>query len=285
MTAGGQTWPSVLTLRVEDLALSPALVALCAGYERDEWRAEQLIDDLINWLPEFALSEEEFRALNSTDLVRLLRKALHNIYTTKKFTRRGELGELLLHSVLRRLRGTIPVISKLYYKDSANETVKGFDAVHVVERGDELELWLGEVKLYTDVRKAIRDVTKEIEEHLKTDFLRGEFVAITNKLDPRWRLANRLKTLLDPNVSLDDVFARVCIPVLLTYDSTVVKAHTAVSADFLAAYEKEVRAHHASFAAMGLPSEVRIELFLVPLAAKKRLVEIFDRKLKTWQTL
>ena len=33
-------------------------------------------------------------------------------------------------------------ISKVFFKDSPNDTVKGFDAVHVVESLDGLELWL-----------------------------------------------------------------------------------------------------------------------------------------------
>jgi Cap4 SAVED domain len=282
---GAVSWPSVLVVRVEDHTAAPALVALCAGYERGEWRAEALVDDLVNWLPEFALTEEELRGLDSSSLVRLLRKALHNIYTTQKFTRRGELGELILHSVLRRLRATIPAISKLYYKDSANVTVKGFDAVHVVAQGGELELWLGEVKLYTSVDQAIRDVVGELNAHTKTEFLRGEFIAITNKIDARWPHADRLRMLLDPNVSLDQIFSRLCIPVLLTYDSKTIKAHSEVSAAFKVAFEAEVRGHHASFASKGLPPEVRIELFLLPMNTKKKLSEIFHRKLMAWQTL
>lgn len=32
---------------------------------------------------------------------------------------RGEFGELLLHLILRDFKGTIPLISKVYFKDSA----------------------------------------------------------------------------------------------------------------------------------------------------------------------
>ena len=277
--------PPVLSIRIEDLSKEPGLVGMCAGYERGEWRGEALIDDLINWLPEFALSESDLKSVPPAEIVRILRKALHQIYQTKKFTRRGELGELLLHAVLRTTRNSIPAISKIFYKDGPNETVKGFDAVHVVEAGDGLELWLGEVKFYTDVGAAIRDVVKELEQHTSTDYLRSEFVAITNKIDDRWKYASKLCRLLYPNVFLDEVFARACIPVLLTYDSETLAKHDSVCVDYEAAFEKEVRGHHETFAAKNLPKEVRIELFLVPLRNKSDLNTRFDEKLKAWQSI
>ena len=40
-------------------------------------------------------------------------------------------GNLVTHS-MRQVFDTIPAISKIFYKDSANDTVKGFDAVHVL---------------------------------------------------------------------------------------------------------------------------------------------------------
>jgi hypothetical protein len=36
------------------------------------------------------------------------------VYTTEKFKRRGEFGELLLHAVIRELWETEPAVSKLY---------------------------------------------------------------------------------------------------------------------------------------------------------------------------
>lgn len=276
---------AVLEVRVEDPKLVPTLTALCAGYERGEWRKEHLIDDLINWLPEFALTDEELKGLTSENMIPLMRRALSNVYKTDNYKRRGELGELLLHAVLRQQRKTLPAINKLFFKDGANETVKGFDAVHVVEASGELELWLGEVKFYEDINAAIRAVLDELKAHTETNFLRSEFLAITNKIDSRWTHATKLKLLLDPATSLDAVFARTCIPVLLTYDSPTVAAHTAVSDAYVSALSDEVRKHHERFAKGPLPGEVRVELFLVPLLSKADLNKAFDERLKQWQTL
>ena len=208
-----------------------------------------------------------------------------SVYVSRDYTKRGEIGELLLHVMLREVFNTLPAISKYFYKDSRNDTVKGFDNVHVVVEGQELQLWLGEFKFYSDVHAAIHDVIPELITHTSRDYLRAEFTAITNKIDPAWPHAERLKKLLDRNTSLDEVFQAVCIPVLLTYDSAVINDHTAVTSAFLAAFEAEVCKHHENFVKRSLPRGLRIHLFLFPMKRKADLVSAFDERLRACQAL
>lgn len=77
----------------------------------------------------------------------------------------------------------MPLISKIFFKDSPNDTVKGYDSVHVVEVPDGLDLWLGEVKFYDDAAGVARDVIKELHGHTRIDYLRTEFTAIWRKID------------------------------------------------------------------------------------------------------
>jgi hypothetical protein len=241
----------------------------------------------MEWLPEVALRHSERESLRHDTAVRSLARAARTVFETDKYKRRGEFGELLLHILLRQEYGTIPAISKLFYKDSPNDTVKGFDAVHVVAKPDALELWLGEAKFYTDISAAIRDVVAELETHTKTPYLRTEFAAIVNKIDPAWPHADRLRLLLDKDTSLDKVFKCARIPVLLTYDSDCVCRNTAECEEYVAAFTAEVRAHHAKFAESlkgKLPAEVSVHLFLLPLGKKKHLVDAIQARLKAWQT-
>jgi hypothetical protein len=221
--------------------------------------------------------------------VEMIRRAAHIVYKTKKFRKRGEFGELFLHAAIRQVHDSLPAISKLYYKSATNETVKGFDAVHIVGPPEDMELWLGEAKFYNEIGRAIRDVVKEIHGHLETDYLRSEFILIGNKVDDAWPQSDQLRTLLSVNTSLDEVFRRVCIPVLLTYDSECIAAHTQCTAAYVSAFESEIAKHHAAFASAvskkNLPSELRIHLFLMPLHSKTLLVKALDGKLKAWQSL
>ncbi len=274
-----------LEVVVHNIELSPGVSGLSVGYERGQWRCSQFADHLMEWLPEFALSHEELKGLNSASAIALLRRAAKAIYSTKKFHNRGEFGEILLHAVIRQVFGSVPAISKIYYKDSANDTVKGFDAVHVVPVEDELELWIGEVKFYKEINSAIRDVVDELTVHTETDYLRDEFALIGNKVDKRWPHAEKLLKLIHRNTPLDDIFSRTCIPVLLTYESTVVANNKSVSDEYIKQLQVEFNRHYDKFMTSGLPSDIRIHLILVPLEDKKELVKCLNDKLSAWRNI
>lgn len=276
---------SFLEVRVRQLDELPGLLALCAGYEKGSWRCNQLARHMLEWLPEFVLRDSEREGLAADNAVKLLAKAAETVYVSDKYEKRGELGELLLHVILRQEFRTTPAIAKLFFKDSPNDTVKGFDAVHVVATGKGLELWLGEAKLYEDIHSAINAVVKDLHDHSEADYLRREFAAITNKIDPAWPHSDRLMELLDRNTSLDSIFECMCVPVLLTYNSTAIESHGSITEEFKKAFEAEVLAHHESFKTKNLPENIRIHLLLVPLGSKKDLVERFDENLKALQSL
>jgi Cap4 SAVED domain len=275
----------VLEVLVDDLSLEPALTALCAGYEDNDWRADQLAGWMFDELPAFALNWSTRQEMRDDTARRLMLRAAHAVYASDKYSRRGEFGELLLHCILRELFDSEPAVSKLFYKDSANDTVKGFDAVHVVATAEDLELWLGEVKFYSDAAAAIRDVAAELEAHTRIDYLRGEFVTVTGKIDDSWPSAPQLKRLLDPNTKIDDIFDAVTIPVLITYDSKTVAGHSSWADPYRETFETEVRRHYAAFCGHKLPDKVRLRLLLVPLQSKERLVGVLHQKLKAWQNL
>lgn len=284
MATTNNTPPSFFTVRAHDLTLKPSVTGLCVGYEGGRWRSKELASHIMEWLPEFALDHTEQQNINAGSAARALRNAAQRVYQTDKFKKRGEFGELLLHIAVRQVFGTIPAISKIYYKDSVNSTVKGFDCVHIIDAPKSLELWLGEVKFYEDAARAIADVVKELEAHTQHDYLRREFAAIITKIDPAWPHADRLRKLLDVNTTLDTVFDALCIPVLLTYNSDVVNAHQKATDDYIAAIEKEILEHHRTFSSKLLPP-VRIHLFLVPLREKKALIKELDDGLKIWQKI
>lgn len=264
---------------LDNRTVAPALLGLCAGYERNAWRGEPFAEYLIEWLLDFVFTEEEQAELTSASARRALRRAASQLYQTEKYGRRGEFGELLLHVVLRQYFGTLPAVRKIYFKDAPNDTVKGFDAVHVVASGEDLELWLGEVKFYTNLAAAIRDVVEELQKHSATDYLRTEFSLLLNKLDPVFPHFERLERLLDPTRSLDDVFARVRVPVLLTYDSATTARHVSHCDEYFDEISNELLAAHAKFAGENVPPELVVHLVLVPLATKSKLVTALHEKL------
>ena len=263
----------------------PDLHGVCAGFESRQWRKDQLVDYLFEYLPEFALTYSELNNLTGENMVAKIRQVAASIYQSGKFKNRGEFGELLLHAIIRETYNTLPAISKIYYKDGPNETVKGFDAVHVVVADDNLELWLGEVKFYNNISNAISDVIKELNQHVEVRYVRNEFVAITNKIDAQWPHADRLMTLLHPHTSLDDVFSNTCIPVLLTYDSSVLTRYDNKCDEYIQEISEEFQKIHKNFCDKLGNFPLTIHLFLFPLNTKIELINSLESKLKIWQSL
>jgi hypothetical protein len=274
-----------LTLMVSDVGCAPPLLALCAGFEEGRWRSKELARHLFEWLLDFAFTHSELAEFDYDNAAEFMNRAAYAVYESDRYERRGEFGELLLHAVIRERFHSEAAISKVYFKDSPNDTVKGFDAVHVVLPGDgTMELWLGEAKFYGDATDAFRAAAEELEKHTRTEWLRREFMAIGNKIDPAWPHADRLRDLIHRNKSIDEIFDTIRIPLLVTYDSPVVAAASSSDDPYPHDFETEVRRLQARFAALDVP-DVSVHLLLVPLKSKAELVEMLDAQLRVYMEL
>lgn len=259
-------------------------LGLNVGYECSQWRYAAFSDYLFKWLFEFATPFSDLRKLNYANCMEMIKRAAEVVYSTEKYGKRGEFGELMLHAILRELFDTEPIANKLFFKSAVNDPVKGFDAVHArMNPNGHLELWLGEVKFYTDISAAINSVAGEIIDHLRVDKLREEFLCVGNIVDPTWKHAQSVLRLFSRGTSLDDVFKIVCIPVLLTYESKVVKSGKAISKAFLQSLREELILNHGRFREKVPPIPVKIHLVLLPLDSKEELVNTLDKKLRGLQ--
>ena len=141
------------------------------------------------------------------------------------------------------------------------------------------------MKFYEDGNSAITAVAQELVEHTKTDYLRNEFMLITNKLDTESPHFKKLSQLLDPNTSLDTVFDVACIPIFITYESNAVRSSTKSDDAYKAKLVAEVTSLHKKFRDKipdGMPP-IRIHLFFLPLHTKTVLIKRLDELLKEWQ--
>jgi hypothetical protein len=273
-----------LTVRVHDMTASPSLTAVCAGYEDGAWRAGDLARHILDYVPDFALRPSERRSFNTGIAQEQIRRAMRVVFGDGPITQRGEPAEILLHIICRQIFASDTVINKVFFKTAGNDVVKGFDGIHIVHTPGGLELWLGEAKFYTNRDLAIRDAVASLATHLKTDYLRGEFALVTDKIDSNWRYAHEVRRLIHENVPIQDVFTRVTVPVLLAYDSPVVRSYTQVTAQFVSEFESEMREGLRRFAKScdkSLP--VKVRLFLAPLASKRQLIGEIERRLPAWR--
>lgn len=267
----------------EDLSQHPHVWAYCVGYENGVWRQDAFVEHILEWLPEFCLNYSEAIALGAGNALPRLRKAAGILYQSANYQRRGEFGEVFLHMIVRHQFQTLPAISKIHFKDGPNETVKGFDLVHVVVATDGLELWLGEAKFYDDPVKAAKAAAKSLKVHENREYLRNEFVSITNKIDASWPHAADLAKLLHKNTSLDDVFKRLVVPVLLAFPEESVAAATECTKTFHEELKLQLAKHGSTFSDECPLAHHKVKLFMLPVPDKAKLAKALDIELKALQ--
>lgn len=207
----------------------------------------------------------------------------------KKYLKRGEFGELVLHLLLRDFHKTIPLLSKIHFKDAYSTTVHGFDAVHV--HPEKKTLWLGEAKLYTDGKKGLKELVSDIKTHFVRDYLNDEFSIVSKKIKIDTSIDDKdyWLSLLDSKNKLSEVLNSVTIPLLCVYESENFSKHSDENAaEFIAAYESEVADLKAYFDLKNdhpLKTNLNIVLLLFPVKNKKDLVKRLHEKLYAMQRI
>lgn len=202
---------------------------------------KDLAEIIIDVLPEYAFADYE-QPIKPELYMKKVREAARCMYDTSTYKAinkyyiegdisfkeeaeearsisRGEFGEVLLHLLLRDFKGTIPLVSKLYFKDSRGVPAHGFDAVHI--SSEEKILWLGESKLYKGSIKGLTDLIEDLKYHFKKDFLSHEYTIIKKNVSIN-NIPNRDYWLdrLSKNSRLEDMIAQVNIPMLCVYNDT-----------------------------------------------------------------
>jgi len=192
-----------------------------------------------------------------------------NEFYEKKYSNRGDFGELILHLLLRDFIKTIPLVSKIYAKDSPGIPAHGFDSVHIgksLSDSTKKSLFLGESKLHRSGETGVDELLDDIEKHFIKNFLTtpaGEFVMIGNKkrnfipfneyedlntkdeyekfIKEKDEWFNKIDELQE-GASLQDLFDSITIPLLCTYSSEIFENHSDERTDeFKDEYEKEVQ--------------------------------------------
>ncbi|OQX20969.1 MAG: hypothetical protein BWK75_04190 [Candidatus Altiarchaeales archaeon A3] len=273
------------------------------------YRWKNLIDVLQNVIPEFAFGHHEGTSTDNNKMVEKVKEAARSIYKIKefkeakeiyekdgeiadddeekKYLKRGEFGELILHLLLRDFHNTIPLLSKIYFKDTYGSTVHGFDAVHIQLKTK--TLWLGESKLYTDGKKGIAALIEDIKNHFKQNYLQKEFAIVSKKIKPyNYQEKNYWLDLMDKNTKLEDLLKSVTIPLVCTYTSdNFTKYDDEALPEFIDDYEKEVRGLKKYFDEHNnhpLKTHLNIILLLFPVKGKNELVKRMHKKLYNLQS-
>ncbi|MEK9159271.1 MAG: DUF1837 domain-containing protein [Patescibacteria group bacterium] len=327
------------------------LRAYVVGFDLGEFRYDKTVDIFLDGIVDFAFGYHE-GILTESYNKRILVEAAKSIYKIKtnttageleifneakkhyvdndldydddveeKYLKRGEFGELILHILSRDFLKTIPLISKIYFKDADGVTVHGFDSVHIgpcIGEPGRQSLYLGESKLYNDGAKGVKALIEDIKSHFNLDFLEREFVLISKRkssfslpediINPDKKEAYqsflkekddwlvKLGDIQSGKVKMEEVLKCITVPVLCTYTSEVFNKHNDEGAEaFKKEYEEEIRKLKEIFdeklqsirgegdVNARVKTNLNILLMLFPVPSKKELVKRLHIKLNHQQ--
>ena len=201
----------------------------CLNKDTDDSIAQIIYNNIVEYaIGEFEidynnLDEELCRAI--AENLRYNEKAAH----TSKM-RYGLYGEVLLYSVLISLFSTDVLISKGYfYSPLEKGEPKGFDAYHLIQHDDKVELWFGEAKFRNDYKKPIDEVLEGFSKTTSKDYFKDNVLAIVKEkhnisiggdiIDKLTPITQSWKKRVQINISeeLTKYSAELVYPIMIAY--------------------------------------------------------------------
>lgn len=212
------------------------------------------------------------------------------------YERKGVFGEVILHMILKEFKNTIPLISKMYFKDSFSQEAKGFDAVHVSSDGS--TLWLGETKFYKAWKKqgvingGIDELVGDLNNHFNKDYLTEQFVIIKRGLDAQKSHPKREEWVekLSKPILLKEVFQYIRIPLLCIYEDEVALNYLkpleeAMKNLNICTHTTTVKDYYNSINTYPHRDRVQTLLILMPIEAKNKLIKCMLEKIWHMQNI
>lgn len=262
---------------------NPIPELFCAGFELDDWRCKPFAFHLAEWLPDYALPEEELRINHGNVLVKLNQAAVR-VYTSEKYRSRGEAGEIALHAICRDFFGTIPISPRVFYKSASNDVIKAFDMVHVrFPESGQIQIWLGESKLYDRADRAIADAITSIRTHIEGGFLSNQKLLLGPQIPKSIPRYEEIIQIFRSQESLDTLITNAVFAIGILCNSSAVASAKCHDQEYIENASKELVALENKLKESGLCVKLKIGLFYIPLKNKKYFVEEFDKRLKGLQ--
>jgi hypothetical protein len=274
--------PAKLLQRIVDLPGNHRTIALCPDFEIGSWRYKMLAEHVFDWLPDVALRPKERMALlyepNKT-----LARSCRRLFDTEDPSKRGEIGEVLLHAVCRQEFGTTPFVARLFYKMRSNDSVTSIDVVHVFhnEEDKKLELWLGEAKLYDNVQSARYQAYNSIKPLWDNEFLSEMKALIGPKIDENAPYESELAWLFEEETSLDRVIERLVIPICIAADFEDTKSATIRDSEYILSVASELEKAKEYFEKK-IPAQVDLVLIFIPLDCKLKLENAVNERVRSY---
>lgn len=230
---------------------------------------------LINFAFKCSEVEGKLKSEDPEALDKLLTRAIRRF---SKHTAKGELGELILFTLLDVYFEAPKILSKLSFKTSRRVAVFGADAVHAQYVNDDLFFYFGESKLHKEFNGAAADAVTSIKS--AREKFRDEFDLIESHLDFPDMTDNQQEDILDfiNPYSENDYEKKILSPCFIGFVDTNTFEHSANERDFLERYVKLSNKHTLNYFKKLVEQGLELtqsSLFLLPFSSVDELVQQF----------
>lgn len=265
--------------QVDDAAISRSLRSYDVEFDEEQWRKTELIDYLLRWLPEISLPANVLAEFDTLHARELTRQAVMKIEQDRAISDEDVLAELLLHSVLRQYFDSEPIACKIYAGTGPNRTIT---SAHIVPEDAGDQIWIGRSRVTTAASHGaiLKAVISELEAAISSEFLKEERSLIVTLRKPQHMRETSLDTVLSPRGKVEDLRRCLHFPILLAYDSDVIKA--GFCDGYLTNLRDEVLAEYEGIKSSTTPAlaDIQIHVFLIPVEDPAGLIADFGNFLR-----
>ena len=193
---------------------------------------EELSKIIYNGLVEYSLNEYKIDYQNlELEQMKVLSRRIKYDHDATDLTKSkyGFYGEILLDLILRTFVNTKVLLARGYlYSPLEDAEVKGFDAFHLLEYDNHVELWLGEAKFYQNYAQPIQDVLKKISYALSDKYVNKNFLTVMNYEDKFSHSNSRIANIFsrweqNPKISIAEEIANenmiITYPIMIAYQT------------------------------------------------------------------
>lgn len=216
---------------------------------------------------EFEIDEREYNDLQTIAFQERIRFNEDDLDETQ--LKYGFFGEVILYAILKIIYGANSIISKGYfYCPTENSESKGYDAYHLIESNQTIQLWFGEVKFHKNYTNAVNDVLSKINNSLSDNYLSRNLLALRKNKDRFNIQGSVLESILDdweknPKIAIIDELKKYNIelvyPVVILYQQNASGYDTSIKA-----VPDYIKAKH-TFGSFSLSIPYVLYFILVPI--------------------
>lgn len=256
-----------------------ALYSYDAEFDGNIWRRDELIDYLIDWIPEVSLPASVLATYGHLSARKLSSDALKALDSREITSEKVIIANLLLHSILRHHFDSEPIGCKIFYRVGGQ--MRSTNA-HIVQTAGGDELWLGRARLVTaaDYEETVRSTIAELTSALDRSLLKEDRDIVVQLREPQHMRPDGLGHALNHSGKIADFLSVLKLPILVAYDSEVIKQGFEPS--YLAKLVDEVTTAYNKLKAKlnGTLKEFEIIIFLIPVECTATLASEFGKKLR-----